>query len=465
MTVKPVKTVINLASMNSTNKKFMLTTFGCQMNQADAQRIRGILAGENYQETEEEKSADLIMFNTCCVRQHAEQRLIGRIQSLLKLKKARPSLIIAVAGCMAQNMKQDIFNQLPLVDLAFGPNDIENLPVLLEKAEREKTLGNFHDKGAFIGESADGIILTRPFSAMVNIIRGCTNFCSYCIVPYVRGPEVSRPVEEILKYISDLASRGVKEITLLGQNVNAYGKDIGMQEGFCELLEGIEHLDGIRWVRFMTSHPRDFSEAAISRITRLSKVCEQYHLPVQAGSDNVLQKMKRGYNRSQYLALVDNVRKHLPGVSLSTDIICGFPGETPEDFEQTIDLVKKVRYESAYMYFYSPREGTEAASLPDQIQESERKKRLASLIEVQNKIGHEESQKLIGKTLEVLVESKAARDSAHVVGKTRTGRSVDFEADKSLIGQFVQVRIDVARNWTLSGSLISREESHVSSTS
>jgi tRNA-2-methylthio-N6-dimethylallyladenosine synthase len=357
------QTMLEYGSMKNSHRKFMLTTFGCQMNQADAQRLRGILASIGYTETETEEEADLILFNTCCVRQHAEQRLIGRIQSLVNLKRTNSGLLIGVAGCMAQNMKSELLELLPLVDLVFGPNDIEKLPILLEKAAHEKTLGDFTGKGAFDGETADGIVLTRPFSAMVNIIRGCTNYCSYCIVPYVRGPEISRPVSELKSYIIELARRGVKEITLLGQNVNAYGKDLGMKEGFAELLEEIETIDGIHWVRFMTSHPRDFSAAAIERISRLGKVCEQYHLPVQAGSDRILTMMKRGYTRAHYLDLVAKVRSCVPDVSLSTDIICGFPGETEEEFGETLALIRQVRYESAFMYYYSPREGTAAASI------------------------------------------------------------------------------------------------------
>lgn len=440
--------------MNNTHAKFLLTTFGCQMNQADAQRIRGILNSLNYSETEIEEEADLILFNTCCVRQHAEQRLIGRIQSLISIKRQKPGLLIAVAGCMAQNMQSELLNLLPMVDLVFGPNDIEKLPALLTQAANEKTLGDFTGKGAFDGETADGIILTRPFSAMVNIIRGCTNFCSYCIVPYVRGPEISRPIAELVDYISELAGRGVKEINLLGQNVNAYGKDLGLHEGFAQLLEAVQNIEGIQWIRFMTSHPRDFSKEAIRRISSLSKVCEQYHLPVQAGSNRILAMMKRGYTREHYLELINEVRAHVEGVSLSTDIICGFPGETEEDFHQTLDLIKEIRYESAFMYYYSPREGTEAASLPDQLDEELRKTRLARLIEIQTAISLEESQKLIDREFEVLVESEASRNKGFLVGKTRTGRSVDFAGDLSLIGQFVTVKIEKARNWTLSGVLV-----------
>ena len=286
---------------------------------------------------------------------------------------------------------------------------------------------------------------------MVNIIRGCTNFCSYCIVPYVRGPEVSRPLDELTAFITELAGRGVKEITLLGQNVNAYGKDLGIKEGFATLLERIEKIDGINWVRFMTSHPRDFSLETVKRMAQLKKVCEQYHLPVQAGSNRILTEMKRGYTREHYLELISQVRENIPGVSLSTDIICGFPGETEAEFNDTLDLIKQVRYETAFMYYYSPREGTAAATMPGQIDEEIRKARLAKLIEVQNGIGLEESLKLVGQTFEVLVESEAARNEGHLVGKTRTGRSIDFAGSRDLIGSFVEVTVQKARNWTLSG--------------
>ena len=444
--------------MNKSHPKFLLTTFGCQMNQADSQRLRGLLTSIGYTETEKEEDADLILFNTCCVRQHAEQRLIGRIQALINHKRRNAHLIIGVSGCMAQNMQAELLAALPLVDLVFGPNDIEELPLLLQRAANGKTLGSFIGKGAFDGDSADGIVLSRPFSAMVNIIRGCTNFCSYCIVPYVRGPEISRPLAELKDYIGDLAARGVSEITLLGQNVNAYGRDIGHEEGFTQLLEMIEEIDGIKWVRFMTSHPRDFSLAALKRIAQLKKVCEQYHLPVQSGSNHVLELMKRGYSREKYLELIDAVREHIKGVSLSTDIICGFPGETEQDFTDTLELVKKVRYESAFMYFYSLRSGTEAAKMAEQLGEDEKKARLARLIEVQNRISLEESRKLIGHEYEILVESAAARDQNHLVGKTRGGRSVDFPGDKSLIGSYVQVRIEKARNWTLSGRMLNPGE-------
>ena len=438
---------------NGNKQRFHLTTFGCQMNQADAQRIRGILIGLGYEETDKTENASLILFNTCCVRQHAVQRLVSRVQALTKLKKKNPSLLIGISGCVAQNQKELLAQHLPMVDLVFGPNDIESLPLLLQKAKNAKAFGNFTPKGSFDGETASGIVLGRPFSAMVNIVRGCTNFCSYCIVPYVRGPEVSRPINELIEFITDLAQKGVKEVTVLGQNVNVYGKDLGIQEGFATLLEEIQKIDGIKWIRFLTSHPKDFSDESIKRISKLSKVCEQFHLPFQAGSNRILKEMRRGYTREQYLELVSKVRALVPGVALSTDIICGFPSETEDEFEETLELVKRIRYEAAFMYYYSLREGTRAASMEGHLDDKVKKARLAKLIEVQNKISTEESLKLIGKEFEVLADSISSRVEGHLLGKTRTGRPIDFKADKSLIGEFVRVRVTKTRIWTVSGEL------------
>jgi tRNA-2-methylthio-N6-dimethylallyladenosine synthase len=424
------------------------------MNLADAQRLRGILARLGFEETQAEEEADLILFNTCCVRQHAEQRLLSRVQALTDLKRRNPGLLIGIAGCMAQNHQATLFSLLPLVDLVFGPNDIESLPDLLAQARRGRATGEFATRGGFTGEEADGIILDRPFSAFVNIIRGCTNFCSYCIVPTVRGPEVSRPPDEVISFVADLVARGVIEITLLGQNVNAYGRDLGLTEGFVALLERLQGVPGLRWIRFLTSHPRDFTPAAVDRLARLDKVCEQFHLPVQAGSDRILALMNRGYTRDRYLDLVRRVRAAIPGACVTTDLICGFPSETEAEFEETLALVREVRFESAYMYYFSPRPGTRAASLPGLLPEEERKHRLARLIELQNRISWEESQKLVGRTLPVLFEGHSERTPGHLLGKTRTGRAVDCAAPPTLIGTIHPVRIDRARAWTLSGTLV-----------
>lgn len=436
-------------------RRFLLTTFGCQMNLADGQRLRGILATLGYDETESEDEADLILFNTCIVREHAEERLFSRVLGLKRLKHRKPDLLIAIGGCLAQHHRGRLLEQLPVVDLVFGPNDIEQLPALLQDLQPGKPrVGAFTEVGHFAGEQADGIVLERPFSAFVNIIRGCTNFCTYCIVPSVRGPEVSRPIAEIVELVTGLARDGVREITLLGQNVNVYGKDLGRDHGFVELLEALESVDGIDWIRFLTSHPRDFHPDAIARIARLKKVCEAFHLPVQAGSNRILQLMNRGYTRERYFELVATVRGAIPGVSITTDLICGFPSETEAEFEETLDLVRQIRFDSAFMYYFSPREGTRAVDLPEQLPEPVRKERLARLIELQNKISTEISTGLSGQVVEVLVEAPSTHSPGHFYGKTRTGRVVDFAGDASLIGRFVQVRVERTRLWTVSGTRV-----------
>lgn len=436
------------------SQRFLLTTFGCQMNLADGQRIRGILQRLGYEETDDAEEAHLILFNTCCVREHAEERLFSRVQGLKQQKLRNPALLIGVAGCLAQQHRKKLFEQLPMIDFTFGPNDIEELPAILADARSEpgkRRAGSFAEVGHFAGEQADGIILDRPFTAFVNIIRGCTNFCTYCIVPSVRGPEVSRSLPELMELITNLVERGVTEVTLLGQNVNAWGRDIGLADGFPKLLESLEEIPGLRRVRFLTSHPRDFSPTTIERISRLSKVCESFHLPVQAGANRILSLMNRGYTRERYLELLDTVRQFIPNVSLTTDIICGFPSESDEEFEETLDLVRRARFDTAYMYYYSPRAGTRALDLPGQIPENVRKERLARLIEVQNGISHEISAGLPGKTFEVLVESVSSHGEGHVVGKTRSGRTIDFAGPATLIGGYVPVIVERARLWTLSG--------------
>ncbi|MBF0500600.1 MAG: tRNA (N6-isopentenyl adenosine(37)-C2)-methylthiotransferase MiaB [Candidatus Riflebacteria bacterium] len=444
----------------SASQRFLLTTFGCQMNLADGQRIRGILQRLGYDETENEADADLILFNTCCVREHAEERLFSRVQSLKRLKAGRPELIIGVTGCLAQHHKKRLFEELPLTDFIFGPNDIEELPAILAALIAEpgrRRAGSFADVGHFAGEEADGIVLDRPFSAFVNIIRGCTNFCTYCIVPSVRGPEVSRPIHELIGLVTSLAARGVTEVTLLGQNVNAYGRDIGLADGFPRLLEELESVSGLRRIRFLTSHPRDFSAETIGRIARLSKVCESFHLPVQAGADRVLSLMNRGYTREYYLELLATVRELIPGVSITTDLICGFPSETDSEFEETLDLVRRARFDTAYMYYYSPRSGTKALDIAGLLPEEIRKERLARLIELQNSISQQISAELPGKKFEILVESVSTHGEGHVVGKTRTGRPIDLAGPASLVGNYVTVLVERARLWTLSGRLLQHD--------
>lgn len=437
--------------------KYLLTVFGCQMNQADAQRIRGIFHSLNFEETTSEQDADIILFITCCVRKHAEQRLISRIQVLNKLKKNKPNLKIGIGGCLAQNYKDRIFSILPNLDFTFGPNDIEKIPQIIQNLfqnSSSKVTGEFVKTPTFIGELPDGIILDKPFSAYVNIIKGCTNYCSYCIVPYVRGPEVSRPIDEIVDYVKNLVERGVVEITLLGQNVNAYGKDLNIQNGFIKLLEKLENIEKLQWIRFITSHPRDFSKEMITQIANLSKVCEHFHLPAQSGSNRILKLMNRGYTREQYLDMVYFIREKIPNATITTDLICGFPTETEEEFEETLDLIQKARFEAAYTYYFSPRPNTLAEKMDGQIPLHIRKERLQRLIDLHNKIAIEESQKLVGKKLQVLFEGISTRNKNQILGKTRSSRVVDCPGSNELIGKFGYVIVKQARNWTLSGELV-----------
>ncbi|MBF0544714.1 MAG: tRNA (N6-isopentenyl adenosine(37)-C2)-methylthiotransferase MiaB [Candidatus Riflebacteria bacterium] len=435
-------------------QKFLLITFGCQMNLADGQRIKGILSSLGYSQTNNQEEADLILFNTCCVRDHAEERLFGRVASLRNLKEKKKHLIIGLCGCLVQEHQKKLLNKFPFVDLLFGPNDIENLPILLQQIENQKkAIGEFAEIGNFSGEQPDGIILERPFSAFVNIIRGCTNFCTYCIVPKVRGPEISRPIPEIVNFVKSLVPTGVKEITLLGQNVIAFGRDFGIDNAFALLLEELNNIDNLKWIRFLTSHPRDFSNSILERIARLDKVCKTFHLPLQAGSNRILKLMNRGYKREQYIDLIKTIRRFFPDATVTTDIICGFPSETEEEFEETLNLVDEIRFDSAFMYYFSPRQGTPAEKMSENLPIEVKKERLARLIALQHKISLEKSSLFPGQIFEVLVEGTSKQLKGQHVGKDRSGRSINFMGTPDLIGEFVKVKITQARQWTLSGIL------------
>jgi tRNA-2-methylthio-N6-dimethylallyladenosine synthase len=425
------------------------------MNLADGQRVKGILESSGYSETDDQEEADLILFLTCCVREHAEERLFGRVASLRNLKERNPDLIIGLGGCLVQEHRTKLFTDFPFVDILFGPNDIEDIPGIISELPRsKKNTGNFKTTGNFLGEHPDGVVLHRSFSAFVNIIRGCTNNCTYCIVPKVRGPEVSRAPEEIISFVKGLVQKGVTEITLLGQNVIAYGRDIGIREGFAHLVEKLNDIENLKWIRFLTSHPRDFSKETIERLSHLEKVCEAFHLPFQAGSNRVLKAMNRGYTRENYFELIDTVKRFFPVSTVTTDVICGFPSETEDEFDQTLDLIRQVRFDSAFMYFYSPRSGTPAESMKGNLPEDVRKERLTRLIDLQNRISMEISASCKGKTFEVLVEGDSRQAKGQLIGKCRGGRSIDFDGTSDLIGSYVKVRVDRSRLWTLSGSIV-----------
>ncbi|MGI6148506.1 MAG: tRNA (N6-isopentenyl adenosine(37)-C2)-methylthiotransferase MiaB [Limnochordia bacterium] len=438
-------------------KRYYLKTMGCQMNEHDSEVIAGILASLGYEPTDELHEADFILYNTCSVRENPERKVYGHIAAFRKLKEAKPELVIGICGCMPQQRDEleNILEKLPHVDLIFGTHNIHRLPELLERAQSgERVVEVWDEAEVSPGEDhRDGLPVIRKHNvkAFVNVIYGCTNFCSYCIVPYTRGREHSRLPEMVVQEVQELARAGFKEVTLLGQNVNAYGKDLGAGITFSTLLRELHSIDGLERIRFTTSHPRDMGEDLIRAMAELPKVCEHLHLPVQAGSNRILRRMNRGYTREYYLQLVEKVRSAVPDISLTTDLIVGFPGETDEDFADTLGLVEAVRFDSAFTFIYSPRKGTPAAKMADQVPEEVKKERIYRLIDLQNQISAEHMQKLQGQELEVLVEDIS---SSGLVGRTRSNRQVHFAGESSLIGQLAKVRIVEASTFSLKGELV-----------
>ena len=438
-------------------KRFYLKTMGCQMNDHDSEVITGILLSLGYQQTEKVEDADLILYNTCCVRENPERKVYGHISAFRKLKEANLELIIGICGCMPQQKQelQQILKKLPHVDLVFGTHNIHRLPELLDRATSGERVVEVWEEAQYDeGEdSRDSLPVERSdgLKAFVNIIYGCTNFCTYCIVPYTRGKEHSRIPEKIIEEVGELAAAGYKEVTLLGQNVNAYGKDLSEQASFSALLASLNEIEDLARIRFTTSHPRDMGPELIEALASLDKVCEHLHLPVQSGSTRLLKRMNRGYTREYYLNLVEQVRKAVPGISLTTDLIVGFPGETEEDVQATLDLVREVGFDSAFTFIYSPREGTPAARWPEQIPEEVKKERIYQLIELQNSISDAHMRRLIGTRQELLVEG---RSKDGLIGRTRTNRQVHFAGPENLLGSLVSVEITEASTWSLQGRII-----------
>ncbi|NMB45153.1 MAG: tRNA (N6-isopentenyl adenosine(37)-C2)-methylthiotransferase MiaB [Firmicutes bacterium] len=432
-----------------------IRTFGCQMNERDTETIRGLLAQAGYGFTEHPAAADLVLFNTCCVRENPERKVYGQVGQLKEAKAKKPDMIIGICGCMPQQQEEltQMLNRLPHVDLFFGTHNIHRLPELLHKiATTGEQVVEIWDKG---GDPIEGLPALRDstFKAWVTIMYGCNNFCSYCIVPYVRGRERSRHPHEIWREVEGLADKGIKEITLLGQNVNSYGQDLEIEVDFADLLDRLNQVPGIERIRFTTSHPKDISDKLILHLAQLEKVCEHLHLPVQAGSNDVLHRMNRRYTREDYLKVVDKVRHYVPDISLTTDIMVGFPGETEADFADTLSLVREVGYDSAFTFIYSPRKGTPATEMPDQVPEDVKKERIYRLIELQNKMSLERNTKLLGRELQVLAEGISRNDTNMLTGKTRTAKNVVFPGRQELIGELVNVRITEAHTWSLGGEL------------
>lgn len=427
---------------------FCVETFGCQMNARDSEKLRGILERIGFIKTESE-DADLVIYNTCTVRENANTKVYGRLGYLNSLKKKNPHMMIALCGCMMQEPEvvERLKKSYRFVNLVFGTHNIFKLAELLVRAMTEdEMVVEIWDRTDQIVEDLP-VDRKYPFKSGVNIMYGCNNFCTYCIVPYVRGREKSREPEDILCEVDRLVKDGVREVMLLGQNVNSYGKGLEHQISFAELLRRIASKDGLDRVRFMTSHPKDLSDELIHVIAENPKICRHFHLPLQSGSDRLLKKMNRHYTKSDYLRLVEKIRSAVPDISLTTDIIVGFPGETEEDFLETMDVVEKVRYDSAFTFIYSRRTGTPAAKMEDQIDEAVIKNRFDRLLKRIQEIGREETARFTGQCREVLVENVNEHDPSLVTGRLDNNFVVHFKGDSSLIGRIVPVSLDECKGF------------------
>lgn len=429
-------------------------TYGCQQNEADSERLRGYLSEMGYQFTQSEAEADLIVINTCAIREHAEMRVLGNVGALVHTKRAKPGQLICVCGCMAQepHMAQKIKDSYRQVDLVFGPHALWRFPELLYRLVTRR--GRIFDIADEPGSIAEGIPLVRQegVKAWVSIMYGCNNFCTYCIVPYVRGRERSRDPEEIVREAEQLVADGYKELLLLGQNVNSYGR--GTDVDFPELLRRINAIPGEFKISYMSSHPKDATHELIDTIAECEKVTRHFHLPVQSGSSRILKLMNRSYTREHYLELINYAKEHIPDVALTSDIIVGFPGETYEDFQETLSLIREVKYDSLFTFIYSPRKGTKAAEMPDPISQEEKGRWFRELLEVQGEIGCSSYHDYIGRTMRVLCEGPGRTRDGCLTGKSIQNIIVDFDGDKSLIGSFVDVKITDALNWALIGELV-----------
>lgn len=433
-------------------KKFKLDVFGCQMNERDSETIAGMLTDMGFEEVSKNDFADMIVFVTCCVRENAEERIYGHIGALSGECAKNGSFIVA-CGCMMQqpHVVEKIRKSYHNVKIVFGTHNIHTFPALLHRyLTKGKRVFEVWEKEDKIIEELP-IKRTEKHKAWVNIIYGCNNFCSYCIVPHVRGRERSRSITDILAEIKALAADGCKEITLLGQNVNSYGNDLGEKDLFAKLLYAIEDIDWIKRVRFMTSHPKDLSDSLIEAMKTCSKVCNHLHLPVQSGSTRILEKMNRKYTKEHYLSLVSKIKEAVPDMALTTDIIVGFPGETDEDFEDTLDVVRKVGFDAAFMFIYSPRKGTPASRFEQNIPPEVISKRFKALVDLQTAIATELAQKTEGKTLEVLVDGPSKQNPDILSGRTRTNRLVNFKAEGIKKGDFAEVEIIRAGAFWLEG--------------
>jgi tRNA-2-methylthio-N6-dimethylallyladenosine synthase len=437
-------------------KRYHLTTFGCQMNEHDSERMKGMLESLGYAEASERTDADLILFNTCSIRESADSRFIAHLGEAKRLKREEPERIVAVGGCWAQSIKEEVFERFPFVDVAFGPGQVHKLAEFL-------TSDSLTAQGYFEFEGFTGRLparRARPFQGWLQISVGCNCACSYCIVPSTRGREVSRPGAELVAEVRAMAGDGVREVTLLGQNVNSYGRDLPAAEGpgerrerpsFAGLLRLIDGIDGIERIRYTSPHPKDMREDVIRAHAELPSVCEHIHLPLQSGSSRVLKAMRRTYDRARYLDRVAMIREHLPDAALTTDVIVGFPGETEEDFAETLEVVEEVGYDSAFTFIFSPRRGTEAAQIAaGLVPHPVKSERMERLLEVVQRRARERAERFLGRTLEVLVEGPSRTDPDRLRGRTRHNKVVNFTG-LAQAGELTEVEILAASSQTLSG--------------
>ncbi|MBP2627684.1 MAG: (Dimethylallyl)adenosine tRNA methylthiotransferase miaB [Firmicutes bacterium] len=436
-------------------KYFTIVTYGCQMNQHDSERLAGQLKSIGYEYTEILGEADFVLVNTCCVRESAEKKIYGKIGELKTLKASNPNLIIGITGCMAQKDRNKLFEKAPHIDLVLGTHNVHQLVELVKEFEQTKNhVLSVWDEAERLAPDVP-TIRKGNISAWVPIMYGCNNFCTYCIVPYVRGRERSRPIEDIVKEVHQLGLEGFKEITLLGQNVNSYGKDTDQYGDFADLLEAVDQVKTIERIRYMTSHPRDMNDKVIDTIKNSKKICEYFHLPVQSGSNTILKLMNRGYTTEYYRELIAKIRKAVPHASLTTDIIVGFPGETEELFQETLEFIKEIGFDSAYTFLYSKRSGTPAATMPDQIPAQVKKERLQLLMDAQNEISLRINKQLTGQIVTVMVEGPSKNDESRLMGRTATNKIVLWDKQGTEeIGQLAKVKIKTAQTWLLKGQLI-----------
>jgi tRNA-2-methylthio-N6-dimethylallyladenosine synthase len=436
-------------------KRYHVTTFGCQMNEHDSERMKGMLESLGYAEAGAADYADLILFNTCSIREKADERFVARLGEAKRIKAGRPDVVVGVGGCWAQSVKEEVFARFPFVDVAFGPGQVHKLAEFL--TSDSLTAQGFFEFEGFTGHLPGK--RARKFQAWVQISVGCNLRCSYCIVPSTRGREVSRALDELVGEVTALAADGVREVTLLGQNVNSYGRDLRPERrAFSELLGAVDAIDGIDRIRYTSPHPKDMREDVIRAHAELPSLCEHIHLPLQSGSSRILKAMRRTYDRERYLDRVALIREHVPDCALTTDIIVGFPGETEEDFAQTLEVCEEVGYDSAFTFVYSPRRGTEAATMTEDVVPHEVKvERMQRLVEVVQRRAHERAQRFVGRTLDVLVEGPSRTDPSRLRGRSRHNKAVNF-AGLAAPGEIVPVEIRSATSQTLAGeeSLLSR---------